>query len=132
MKAINKSAQKVLEALVAGLEPGSSKKFDNAKGVYMALSVERLSEDRFSIAHYFEANGDLVADPDMEFWKGPDGRFYPVAIQMSTGHYQQAIQFGDDGKPKGYAPKAQAEQASFAASWLRNVKSQQGVGKAES
>lgn len=126
MRAINKRAQKILTSLVEGMAPGTSKKIDNSNGTYMPLNVERLTEDRFSIAHYFEQNGDLVPDPDMEFYRGENGEFYPIAIQQ-TLNYQVAMLFGADGKPSGEYPRRQREQAVFAAQWLNNIKSQQGV-----
>jgi hypothetical protein len=126
MRAINKKATKILTKLIEGMAPGTSRKIANSD-VYMPLSVERLSEDRFSMAHYYSQCGDLVPDPDMEFWRGPDGKFYPVAIQMNTGYYQRAIDFGQGGAVEGYYPRAQREQAVFAAHWLSNIKEQQGV-----
>lgn len=126
MRAINKKATAILTSIVEGMEPGTSKRIDNTDGTYMPLSVERLTENHYSMAHYFEQNGDLVPDPDMEFYRGEDGKFYPVAIQMSTGYYQRAINFDGD-KVAGFYPRAQREQAVFAAQWLDNVKSQQGL-----
>lgn len=129
MKPISKAAQKFLDTLVAGLEPGSSKKIDNAPGEYMALCVERLTEDRFSLAHYFEQNGDLVPDPDMELWRAPNGRVYPVNITQSFGGFRRVLTFGDDGKPASFSPRGQRELASFAALWFRNIKLQQRLGR---
>jgi len=126
MRAINKKAAAILSSIVEGMEPGTSKKIDNTGGTFMPLSVERLTEDRYSMAHYFTQNGDLCADPDMEFWRGPDGKFYPIAIQQIYG-YQVAMTFGADDKPSGTYPRAQREQAVFAAQWLDNIKSQQGL-----
>lgn len=125
MKPISKAAQKTFDKLIADMEPGTSKKLDNAPGCYMALSVERLTEDRFSMAHYFEQNGDLCPDPDMEFWRGPDGRIYPVSITQAFGGYRQVIHFDADGKPERFSPRGQRELSSFAAMWLKNIKSQQ-------
>lgn len=34
---------------------------------FMDLNVEIIDDDRFAMAHNYELNGDLMADPDMEF-----------------------------------------------------------------
>lgn len=56
----------VIEVLEAGRESAKSK----ASG-YMDLNLDILNEEepgmvRIALAHYFEQNGDLCADPDME------------------------------------------------------------------
>ncbi len=124
MRPISKAAQKVLDKLVADLEPGTSRKLDNAPGCYMALSVERLTENTFSMAHYFEQNGDLCPDPDMEFWLGLDGRFYPVSNTQVFG-FRRVLTLGSDGQPESFSPKGQRELAAFAGTWLKNIKAQQ-------
>lgn len=45
---------------------------------------------RVTVSKYFEKEGDLIPDPDMEFLVGFDGEWYPVSLQTSTGHYFQA------------------------------------------
>src|SRR5258708_2338556 len=54
-----------------------------------------------SVAHYFEQNGDLMADPDLVFEVNPNedgplswkaGEWSPVSFtQHSTGTYQEAV-----------------------------------------
>lgn len=121
---LSKAAQKTFDRLVSELEVGQARKLDSKNG-YMPLCVERLESDRYSLAHYYEQNGDLVPDPDGEFWRGADGRVYPVALQQCTGHYTLAIEFNDAGQPSRFSPRAGRELASFAAMWLRNIKAQQ-------
>ncbi len=129
MKPLGKRATATLDKLTAGLEPGTSRKVANSTA-FMPLSVERLDEDRFSIAHYFEQNGDLVPDPDMSFWKDEHGRYFPIDITMATGKYTRAIsQLNrlNDGRhmAEGYYRGANRELVSFAHMWLKNIKSQQ-------
>src|SRR5689334_23022982 len=59
-----------------------------------------------SVAHYYEANGDLVADPEMTFEVIPDdgpagwrsGAWYPVTFEMpALGVYRRAA-FVRDGR----------------------------------
>lgn len=127
MKPVSKAAQKILDRLFAGMEPGTSKKIDNAKGTFMALSVERLSENTFSMAHYFEQNGDLVADPDMEFWRDAQGQFFCVGLTQVMGFYTRAITKFEGGKPSKFSPRAMKDLNSFATLWCRNIAQQQGV-----
>ena len=41
----------------------------------MYVSVEMLERSKYSIAHYWEQNGDLMRDPDMEFVSLREERF---------------------------------------------------------
>lgn len=126
LKPISAAAEKVLRKLFAGMEPGTSKRIDNAPGVYMFLSVERLTSTRYSMAHYFESNGDLVADPDCEF-VDYNGKLYAIALQLSTGHYTRAINLDENDAPKTYSPSANRDVNSFVTMWVRNLRAQQGV-----
>jgi len=129
-KMLNQSAAKIFMVLIAGLAVGQSRKIDNTHGTYMPVSVERLGENRYSVTHYFEQNGDLVPDPDMEFMTleaGGNVAVIPLAIQHSTGHYQRTAELDDNGKIKGFYVRALAEQVSFANTWMRNIRLQQGL-----
>lgn len=127
MKPITKKAQAVFDKLVAGLEVGGSRKFDNWSGVFMPLHVERLGERFYSLAHYYESCGDLVSDPDGEFWVDDAGRAHLVALtQGPVGVYTRAVEF-EDGEPARFRPRACRDLAGFAGMWLGNVKAQQGL-----
>src|SRR5205809_5523562 len=74
-----------------------------------------------SVAHYYEANGDLVADPEMTFEVAPDdgpagwrsGAWSPVTFAMpGMGIYRPAV-FVRDGRVFVDWPE-QADQRSFA------------------
>src|SRR4051812_35644263 len=85
-----------------------------------------------SVAHYFEQNGDLMADPDLVFevetsedgplsWKA--GAWGPVSFtQHSTGTYQEAV-LVRDGKVM-VAPRLIASLKSFARIWDRDIRGQ--------
>jgi hypothetical protein len=85
-----------------------------------------------SVAHYYEQNGDLMADPDLVFEVNPaedgplswkTGEWGPVSFtQHSTGTYQEAVVV-HDGKVM-VAPKLIASLKSFARMWDRNIKAQ--------
>lgn len=133
MKPLNQTHSRLLDHLTEGLrDPGaagedpSSRKFDNAPGAYMAVHVERIGAARYSVAHYFESNGDLVADPDMEFVK-QDGKWYPAACQTQFG-YTKALEV--DAYHEGITGvyrRAYADLRSFANLLLKNIKAQQDI-----
>lgn len=88
---------------------------------YMPLSIERHGKT-ITVTHYFEQNGDLVPDPDMEFVDLGGQEWLPVAIQHSTGHYvRAAVQEGGAWK---FNPRAMRDLQSFARMWARNLLAQ--------
>lgn len=125
MKPLSKASQRIFDRLVEGLAVGQARILNNAPGVFMPLHVERLTEDRYSLAHYYEQNGDLVPDPDGEFYRADSGAVFPSALQQCTGNYTRALEFGNDGKLKGYRVHALRELSNFARMWLRNINDQQ-------
>ena len=131
LKPVTKSAQRVLEKLVDGLDVGGSKKVDNG-GAFMAVHVEvhRWIDGSviISIAHYFEQGGDLCADPDVVFLRRVDGSFAPISFQNSLV-LNQPVRWLEDGTIEVDA-REQASIASFANTFLRNIAEQQGIGGA--
>jgi len=94
----------------------------------MPVCVERLSAATYSVAHYYEQNGDLVPDPDVVFWKAPSGDYYPMSIQHGAmGFRQQAMQLDHLEKPASFKPRAQRDIATFVTTWMRNIQQQQGL-----
>lgn len=124
MKAINQKAQKILENLVSKLENGYAK-IDNSQGCFMPVVVEDIGGNMISVAHYFEQNGDLIPDPEMIFWKGADGRFYPTYFKDVFGE-RESLYFNENGKPYAWN-SLQHDQATFAGQWMLNIKAQQGL-----
>lgn len=52
---------------------------------FMDLNIEIIDENRLAIAHNFELNGDLMADPDVEFTVDKENRLlYPQTYQQDT------------------------------------------------
>ena len=104
---------------------------------FMRLCIEHVGTGPrdmplISVAHYFEQDGDLMADPDLVFEVNPDedgplswkaGEWGPVSFtQHLTGTYQEAVLLRD-GKVM-VAPRLVASLKSFARMWDRNVKAQ--------
>jgi hypothetical protein len=126
--ALSKNASRILEKLVEGVDAGASRKIDNSNG-YMPVHVEYVGPNMFSVAHYGALNGDLMADPEMVFWKSPLGIWLPVSItQHYVGRYAEAVVFdGEGAKPTKFQPELLAELAQFASMWMKNIATQQGL-----
>jgi hypothetical protein len=127
MKTVCRLAAAILDELTAGLDVGNSRKLDRGLG-FMAVHVECLHQSGlgplFSVAHYYESNGDLVPDPDVVFVRGADG-WSPVSFQNSIAH-RAAVTFHDDGTTEVDA-KEQADLVAFCNQWMRNIQQQQGL-----
>ena len=123
---LNKSASKVLDALTAGLAVGEGRKIGEEGGVYMQVSVGRLTGATFSVAHYYEQGGDLIPDPDMEFVKTAAG-WLPVTCTLALGYFTRAMNLDENEQVESYSPRATRELVSFANMWMRNIKDQQDL-----
>jgi hypothetical protein len=126
---VTKGSQRIIERLIAGLDVGQAKKFDNG-GPFMAVHVEVLQRVAdgllVSVAHFYESNGDAIPDPDVVFLRRADGSFCPLSFQNSIA-LRQAVCWRDDGTLAVDA-REQASLTSFANTFLRNIAEQQGVG----
>ena len=124
MHQLNEQSKKIMEALIAQLDDGYLK-LDNSSGTFMPLIVEKVPDEPgftavYSLAHYGEQNGDLMADPEMTFGL-QDGNFYPLSFRNDyVGIYQQVITAQAN-------LKRQFELAEFTAIWLENIVDQQGI-----
>jgi hypothetical protein len=144
LRKLSRPATKIFMMLVDGLVVGDAKKLDNAPGSFMAVSVDCLSGDRmplggtrgeslYAIAHNYEANGDLVPDPDVEFYvvddpTQPGSRaIYPTAIDHGPLGYYRYVHFDSAGQPDGVSKRGQADLASFCDIWMKNIAIQQGL-----
>ncbi len=130
LHSVSQSAEGILERLVAGLEMlGGSRKIDNTNGAFMPVCVERVEETEhgpvFSVAHYFEQNGDLVADPDVTLLRAADGEFYPLTYQDARA-YRRSVELDSDGGVRANR-RMQAALAQFVGVWMKNIGSQQGL-----
>lgn len=124
---LNKRATRIFETLVDGLEPEQTRKLANGGEAFLPVTIERLTESTFSVTHYYEQNGDLVPDPDVQFWKCPkSGLVYPVAIQHATGHYTQTLVI-KAGKIEGWRPRQHKDLCRFVNKWLENIRRQQDL-----
>lgn len=128
LKPVTKASQRVLEQLVADLDVGDSRRIDRGLG-FMPVHIECLHRTDlgplFSIAHYFEQNGDLVPDPDVVFLRDAGGAFHPVSFQNSLA-YRVAVRFDEDGIIE-VDEREQRDLVDFCNCWIRNIQEQQGL-----
>ena len=88
---------------------------------YMPLVIERHS-DRVMVTHYYNQNGDLIADPDVEFMILGD-KWFPAAMQDTFGHTEVLSHNSDTGLFE-VATKKYSSVLSFTNMWARNIKAQ--------
>lgn len=121
-----------MDRLTAGLDrENSHTRIDNNKpdsGI-MPVVVEWVGDceigNVFSIAHYYEQNGDLMADPEMTFLRAADGRYYPMSFKMDgLGVYREGVVW-EDGEPRYTNTREQRDEAIFSGEWMQNIKWQQ-------
>ena len=120
---LDANATQILTQLVHGLEPGENRKV-HTNPTFMATDVERLNRRHFSVAHYFEQNGDLVPDPDVVFVRHAGG-WSPLSFQDARA-YREAVSFEADGTIEVYA-REQRRLVVFCNLWLRNIQEQQAL-----
>ena len=97
------------------------------------VSIEEIFDSEkyqiISVAHYFEQNGDLMADPEVCFiYSKAMELFIPSYFKQdgSMGIEQESIVM-ENGEIKGIRTKMQADHTSFANMWLKNIKYQQNL-----
>jgi hypothetical protein len=131
MRPLTKKADAVLGKLTQGLDKlGAHKKIDNSEGTFMAVYIELIEETNwgplFSIAHYYEQNGDLMRDPEMVFLRARDLRYYPTYFRQDGGlGFEQNSVTIESGAVKSFIPAIQDEHRKFANLWMQNIKEQQ-------
>lgn len=96
-----------------------SKTFEAGAG-FMPLTIEHVGDNFIAISHYYEQNGDAMADPDMEFAYDNDRK----TLQART-YQQDALQrydevYGDDG----YNEELEEELNLFAHEWFQTIEKQ--------
>jgi len=88
---------------------------------FMDLILESIGKDCLSMGHYYEQNGDLMADPDMEIFIDKDKESLAAATfqQDNLAIYQNAYSGGEliDGNLAN-------ELNSFLKEWLTNISNQ--------
>ena len=83
---------------------------------FMDLNVEIIDENCFAMAHNYELNGDLMADPDVEFTVDKENRLlYPQTYQQDNLQFYERV----DGDPF-----RANELNHFMNQWIHNIQEQ--------
>ena len=89
------------------------------------LCIERIRSQLISVAHYFEMNSDLVAEPDIVFFVDSAGAWFPISISQSMTGWREYAELNDAGTAiVRYRPQAQKDLAEFAEMWAQNIRDQ--------
>lgn len=135
MTNLNKNSTKIFKNLISLLSENYVK-IDNSKGSFMPVSFEflqthnimNLEMSMYSLAHYYDQNGDLMADPEMTFFVHENQSelfVYPASFrQDNLGIYEESIFINGSWQINS---KLQKEHATFANIWLKNIKNQQSL-----
>jgi hypothetical protein len=75
-----------------------------------------------SLAHNYQQNGDLMADPDVEFHVTRLG-VAPLTFQQDPGIYRRWA-WQENGRWR-FHPRGQADLAAFCNQWMAHIKQQQ-------
>jgi hypothetical protein len=140
MKKINEQATKIFCRLLKKLN--GRQHLQLVSDEYMPLILERLEEDiltpwgvatAYSVAHYYDQNGDRMRDPEMVFIV-VDNRteekdmqaigIYPQTFQQDNlGLYEESARI-ENGELTKYIKVWQDAHTSFANTWLKNIRQQ--------
>ena len=138
MKELNKTASKIFRDILNVTKDGYLK-LNNGGAAIMPAIFEKINSNVFlgqtpgdvwSVAHYFEQNGDLCKDPVMTFWVS-DLMIIALSFEMNgtiLERYEVSVSI-EDQKLKGYKPKMQKDHTTFANQWFKNIFDQQLRGK---
>lgn len=88
---------------------------------FMDLVIEKIWDNRISLSHYYEQNGDLMSDPDVEIIVDHNSETVRTATfqQDNLAIYQSA--YNGDQLTDEYLAK---ELDDFLGDWLKNIKAQ--------
>lgn len=124
----SKRMQQVIETLAA--KHGLNLEAESAHlrlelSSYMPLVIEKIGRYLVSVAHYYEQNYDLIADPDVVFFTGY-GDWVPIEITHPPPFgYHRYAKLSDEGDAiTHWNEKGQTGLAAFAGVWARNLEQQ--------
>lgn len=144
IKALSKAAQTIFNHFLTLTNENGYAKIDNSNGSFMAVTVEKIDENAigpvYSVAHYYEQNGDLMRDPEITYQVDTNGVHVTAGYAFPTsttqdgvpasfgGGYREYITYNDDcTRVRSFSPYHQNDAATFSTMWFRNIKQQQGL-----
>lgn len=110
------------EAIAAPLLSGDACYIKYGTPHFMDLNIEIIDDNRYAMSHNYELNGDLMADPDVEFTVDKDNRLlYPESYQQDNLQFYQRVDKD---------PVAAHQLNEFMDEWLNNIQENQYKVKA--
>ena len=110
------------EAIAAPLLSGDTCYIKYGTPHFMDLNIEIIDDNRYAMSHNYELNGDLMADPDVEFTVDKDNRLlYPESYQQDNLQFYQRVDKD---------PVAAHQLNEFMDEWLNNIQENQYKVKA--
>ena len=110
------------EAIAAPLLSGDACYIKYGTPHFMDLNAEIINDNRYAMSHNYELNGDLMADPDVEFTVDKDNRLlYPESYQQDNLQFYQRVDKD---------PVAAHQLNEFMDEWLNNIQENQYKVKA--
>lgn len=110
------------EAIAVPLLSGDAYYIKYGTPHFMDLNVEIIDDNRYAMSHNYELNGDLMADPDVEFTVDKDNRLlYPESYQQDNLQFYQRVDKD---------PVAAHQLNEFMDEWLNNIQENQYKVKA--
>lgn len=113
----------LIKHIQEGKHHGKSEK--DPKGGLMNLNYDFIGKDKkgnyiIALSHYFEQNGDMVADPDMQIRILPELEAAEAMTFQDQFKYQEVYPDKGDGKEYVY-PKLKKDLNQFLNQWLTNI-----------
>lgn len=120
---VHQKNYEALKAIIPDLDTFKAAKKLSSRG-YMDLHIDFLGVDRpgvrrISMAHYFQQNGDMVADPDMEILIHLESQMLEAVTYQDQFGYKQVYP-----QPGMFDPKLKKSLNQFLSTWLKNLRSQ--------
>lgn len=140
MKQLNETATRIFCTLLQAL--GQRNSIQLKAGEFMPLSIERIITDvetteglatLYSLAHYYDQQGDLMRDPEMCFlvidirMEEKDYNaitIYPQMFRQDNAAIEEESITIEGNKVVSFIPVWQKDHCAFANQWLKNIKSQ--------
>lgn len=118
LTAAERNYRSIMELAPEVLQGKADSETFEAGASFMPLTVEAAGENRIAISHYFEQNGDSLADPDMEFEVSHDAKaLYARTYRQDTlRRFEHVIQGGVVDE------ELENELNEFAEQWFTNVR----------
>lgn len=133
IKPLSKKALAVFRVLAQGFtKVGDYRKVQESR-TFMPVSIEAVGTTPegaliVSIAHYYEQNGDLMADPEVTFVVAQGEYVFPISFRQDNVGIDGVYARWEGGEVYWDLVK-QNDLASFCNGWMENIRQQQYGGR---